>query len=1147
MKKQLLYTYFALISVMAFSQNPPSIYLSDNYFGVIEGNSYEFFLYLNSASTTDITVNLLTADDTADASDYTPISMTVTIPAGQLESNVISVATTNDSNIEENESFFLGFFVTSGNTSNSYVSESITIRDNDTIPTLYIASTATLIEGEIEDHTMSLSNYYNSDVTIDFTTSSDNADSSDYVETIASVTIFAGEDEAQFPIITLDDGNEEPLESYIITATVITGNTVNEVISIYVTIIDNDVMPTLNITAYDSFEFDSAYVSASLSNYYNSDVVIEFISANGTADNNDYSNVNETKTIIAGNYSTTFVIPLTDDDIDEPSETINYTINVLSGNTTNTVLTGTITIIDNDGLPDVRIMPIINNNISQGDVNLPTTEEGYPVKFKLRLTDVSPIDTDITITTTNGTADSSDFTTATFTTTIPAGYISNYFEEFAYETILDQIEEEDEDFLINVQVTSGNTFDDNITKQAIIQDNYVLNAQPDRVISILEVGTSFQVLDNDTLEGLPVDPSNVNASMSPNTIGVTMSPSGVLSVPSSVPLGYHNVAYQICESSDPTICDTATVRIHVTSPLEVITNIMYVDFNGDGFTSAGDTIEYEFTVANNGNDDITNIDATVNWPDLDIVGGPLPSLAPGEIDTTSFRATHIITQDDINFGYYNGGLEGVSFQGTYYGNQVNTYLYDPNLNFQLQQSDGIKLNAFIDTNGNGTQESGEVNFPLGQFNFEINNDGMIHNLYVSPHYLYESNPNTTYNLTYTVDPDYAEYNYTDASFSNITVPIGSGITTYNFPITVTPYEDLSINIQPGWTPPRPGFEYNNLVTINNNSNETVNLPTIDFNHDNVLNFVSILYTNPFSTVPPSEITTTSSGFSFDYPSLLPYETVSFYVNLEVPVIPTVSLGQLVNNNAEISLLSGDISPANNTSNLTQTIVGAYDPNDMTERHGPEILHSEFSITDYLTYTIRFENIGTANAINIRVEDLLDEQLDETTLKMVDASHSYTLERVGKQLEWNFFGIDLPPSIDDNSSIGHGYITFKIKPFPDYEIGDIIPNTAEIYFDFNPPIITNTWTTEFIDDNLSDLDYTYEHLTVYPNPTAHTLYILNNSVVNSLTITSLLGEIVMNAQPNKTQIDLDISSLSNGIYLMSLESDNGEKTVKIVKQ
>jgi|GEM_PF-1352496 len=1151
MKKTLLFAIASLFYVSVFAQGP-TVYITNggNNYSVIEGNSYNFTVSLYSASPSDVVIEVATISQTADATDFTPLNITLTIPAGQISSDPLSIPTTNDSSIEGNENFSVQVNVTSNNTSNTTVTRSIYVYDNDATPSVIVYTTPSLVEGNGYSANVSLSNYFNADVTIEFTTSEGTAEFSDFNATNTSLTIVAGQNSAQFSISTLDDIYTEEDETYTITANVTSGNTSNTSIEISVTILDNDTTPTLALYAYQITEGYNASVSANLNRTYNSNVVVQLTTANGTANSNDYTAISQTKTITVGNQSVNFNIPITNDVLDEPVETINLIATVTSGNTTNLSQTGTLNIIDNDGLPDLSLDPVYPNNTGGSPDSL-SAEEGYPLKFRPRLTHPSPVDTDIVITTTNGSADASDFTTSMLTTTIPAGQYVNYEEELSYPTILDQLEEDDENLFISALVTSNSTYNDMYTLEAFILDNYEINAQADEITSILNVGTTFQVLDNDTFEGLPVDASNLNVSLiGTNTIGVTLSNTGLLTVPATVPQGYHQVEYQICESANPNSCDSAGLNIIVESPLEASYTVAYVDFNGDGFTSVGDTFTYEFTILNNGNAAITAIDAEIFFPDLDITGGPLANLNAGETDATTFSATHIITQDDINFGYSDGGLEGVSFYGTYYGNEVRAYLYNPNLNTELSQSDGLKLNAFVDANANGTQEMGEINFPLGQFNYETNADGIEHNLYVTPHYLYESNPNTTYNVSYTVDPDYAAFNTTSASYSNITVPTGSGITTLDFPITVTPYNDLSVAISSFETVPVPvpGFSYWNFVSFTNNSNQTVPSGTIEFTKDAALNVVNVSEVSPFWIVDsPAEITTTTTGFNYTFNALQPYQTRSIKIRLSVPALPSVSLGQLVTNSVAIDLLSGDLMPSNNTSSLTQTIVGSYDPNDVTERHGGDILFSEFTGDDYLTYTIRFENTGSANAINIKVEDLLDAQLDASTLKMVDASHEYTLERVANQLQWNFFGINLPPSEDEESAVGHGYIVFKVKPFPDYAVGDIIPNTAEIYFDFNPAIVTNTFTTEFVEESLSLQTPNFEHLSVFPNPVKNRITISNSQIIDKLSITSILGKKLLSKDLNSKSYDLDLTALAPGVYFLKLSVKANENTIKLIKE
>lgn len=174
------------------------------------------------------------------------------------------------------------------------------------------------------------------------------------------------------------------------------------------------------------------------------------------------------------------------------------------------------------------------------------------------------------------------------------------------------------------------------------------------------------------------------------------------------------------------------------------------------------------------------------------MGSPIPVLGAGAIDNTTFTGQYLITQNDIN----TGGLisKTVTAQGiASYGVQsVST-----TVNNTLGISSGIKLNAFFDTNGNGVQNVGEANLNIGQFKYEINS-GSSHYVTSSSgtHYLYESNPSTTYALSYILDPAFTTY-YTlsTASYPSVTVALGSGITTYNFPIVAsTLFNDLSVNI-----------------------------------------------------------------------------------------------------------------------------------------------------------------------------------------------------------------------------------------------------------------------------------------------------------------------------------------------------------------
>ena len=79
--------------------------------------------------------------------------------------------------------------------------------------------------------------------------------------------------------------------------------------------------------------------------------------------------------------------------------------------------------------------------------------------------------------------------------------------------------------------------------------------------------------------------------------------------------------------------------------------------------------------------------------------------------------------------------------------------------------------------------------------------------------------------------------------------------------------------------------------------------------------------------------------------------------------------------------------------------------------------------------------------------------------MINGAHIYKVSiKDGKYITWQFNDIKLLDS-SHSEPLSHGYITYSIKPKLPVGIGDVITNTAAIYFDYNPPIITNTTSTE----------------------------------------------------------------------------------------
>ncbi|OBX21261.1 MULTISPECIES: T9SS type A sorting domain-containing protein [Bizionia] len=464
-------------------------------------------------------------------------------------------------------------------------------------------------------------------------------------------------------------------------------------------------------------------------------------------------------------------------------------------------------------------------------------------------------------------------------------------------------------------------------------------------------------------------------------------------------------------------------------------------------------------------------------------------------------------------------------------NPISYYVYC--LNFE----NAIVVNAFIDENGDSIFDDSEVKFNEGLFSYEVNNDGVIN--YVNSSYGSFIIPNTTVGNTY--DVSFVMYeNYTECLTQTITLienvaPIERETVAVNFPLTrIAECTDIAVNLV-SYVPPRPGQIQTNYLVVENLGNIPVS-GSVTFTHDAQVTFNNVSGLNAGNT-----ITNTSTGFVLNFNNLAPGMDEEVYVALDVPT--SLNIGDFITNSVVYSETDLDIS--NNSSTLTQAIVNSYDPNDKLESHGPEIKLADFSNEDYLYYTINFQNLGTAEALEIRVEDVLDNQLDPASFKMLKASHDYTVTRVDNALTWQFDAINLPSeSMDEPNS--HGYVYFKIKPLPGYSEGDLIPNTADIYFDFNPAITTNTFETEFV-ANLSVGEFASVNYTMYPNP-ANTVVNFEFSKGNMNTIQIQVFDVTGNLVSKSNlilegnKLSLNVANLPQGLYFIELKS-NGFKTIE----
>lgn len=236
----------------------------------------------------------------------------------------------------------------------------------------------------------------------------------------------------------------------------------------------------------------------------------------------------------------------------------------------------------------------------------------------------------------------------------------------------------------------------------------------------------------------------------------------------------------------------------------------------------------------------------------------------------------------------------------------------------------------------------------------------------------------------------------------------------------------------------------------------------------------------------------------------------------------------------------DCGTYNNTGSLLQILGNSYDPNDknastdyMNENYPLGYLDAFFD--DALTYTIRFQNTGTAPAQNIYIVDTLSAQLDWSSFTLLEATHPIQVVNLGNGImRFEFNQIWLPDSTS-NEPQSHGHLTYRISENANNPIMSTIENTAYIYFDWNDPIITNT--TFHQNMWLDQIDELNGGLAIYPNP-AQTQISLGLTEPTQVLIKDVNGKVIFNEQVSLGQT-INIQAFESGVYLIEGAQQKGK--------
>lgn len=365
----------------------------------------------------------------------------------------------------------------------------------------------------------------------------------------------------------------------------------------------------------------------------------------------------------------------------------------------------------------------------------------------------------------------------------------------------------------------------------------------------------------------------------------------------------------------------------------------------------------------------------------------------------------------------------------------------------------------------------------------------------------------------------------------ISVTDTTALTGIDFPKTADIVNDISLTLNCGVA--RPGFNQSSWVTIKN-----LGFTAADFSG-------SIILDNIFTTAPTfgqlgniviDSITFAPTTVHFSYVGLAPQQQVYFTIVTTLPTIPTVNLGQTVTHSGTVDLLNNtDQNTVNNNYSCSTTIVGSYDPNDKQVFNADnESIDGPATVEDtLLRYLIRFQNTGTDTAFTVVIRDTLDEHLDISTFRFIATSHNVEIEFYEERIVHFVFNNILLPDSNVNEPASNGFVEFDIEVLDKTQL-DEVSNQAAIYFDFNPPIYTNTVTTARL---VGITEKVTVPVNVFPNPTTGILSVnLGGKLVEQVELYDLMGKRVLSTSfAPSIQTNLDATGLSGGIYIVRIRS------------
>ena len=519
-----------------------------------------------------------------------------------------------------------------------------------------------------------------------------------------------------------------------------------------------------------------------------------------------------------------------------------------------------------------------------------------------------------------------------------------------------------------------------------------------------------------------------------------------------------------------------------------------------------------------------------------------------------FNGIYKIQLIDMNTGLVKESsvieIKSNAFNSEYFGNRKSYVIgnsnsichfgnNDTHIAYYENNANTITGIAYIDYNNNNAKENNEPLYPYGYVTTESNSDTQTQHLSGTLPFLFNTDTGkyTTrlalYNNYYSSTP--ANFISNHSTYQNADTilfalhPIGNK-------------NDVSVQLINNWMT-RLGQNNAYTISIENKGTTTAN-GKLKLRMDSRLKNV---------TTSPNYAYQNGDTLVWNIGNLLPIQKGESVISFTAETPTTLNANDTLNSIAWYESDSIDITPINNFTELKEVVRTSYDPNEKAISYGETLSTQQINNGTYISYIIHFQNKGNDTAFKVIVLDTLSENVDIHSLEIVHASHSYTLEIIGRKiLKFTFENIKL--SSDTLNISSTGYIAYKIKPISTLGAGSSIYNSAHIYFDYNAPIKTNTVQTKILlVSNVYHSKNANGKMNIFPNPNNgnFTIKFESKGLADvQLQLFDVSGKIILSkniVHQQETILELNETDLAKGIYWIKLSDGSAEYTSSIIVQ